>query len=147
MKKHYVYEIVNLMGTVEYVGETDNIRTRFNSHKGKDGNFYNRQDLIMNVVKEFNTKKEAWWYQVELQIYYGLETDREKNIRAAKRGAMIGGKKPNRILVYSYYTGELIGEYESQNEAGRILNVSSGNVSSVVRGILEQCNGYTFKLK
>ena len=135
------------MGTVEHVGETDRPKVRFREHKSIDGNFYNRQDLIMNVVKEFNTKKEAWWHQVELQTYYGLETDREKNIKAAKKGAIIGGKPSNKIIVHSYYTGDFIGEYESQNEAGRILNVSSGNISQTVRGILEQCNGYTFKLK
>ena len=135
------------MGTVEHVGETDNLRVRFNAHRGKDGNFYNRQDVIMNVVKEFNTKKEAWWYQVELQTYYGLETDREKNIRAAKRGAIIGGKKPQPVLVYSYYTGEFIGEYPSQNQAERSLGISNGRVSIVVSGRYKHAKGYTFKLK
>ena len=80
--KHLVYELVNLMGTVEYVGETVNARRRFNNHKSNSkgngsGKFYGRQDIFMNIVKDFDTKKEAYDYQIKLQKDYGLVTDDE----------------------------------------------------------------------
>lgn len=78
MKKWYVYEIVNLMGTVEYVGESSNIKNRWRNHKSINGRFHNRLDVFMNVVKEFDNRRNALDYQYELQTYYGLETDIEK---------------------------------------------------------------------
>ena len=85
MKKYYVYELVNLMGTVEYVGETTNPKSRFSNHKTKSnkvrgggGKFKNRADIFFNIVKEFDTKEEAYDYQCKLQKEYGFETDLEK---------------------------------------------------------------------
>jgi len=75
METHYVYELFNLLGTVEYVGETNNTHKRFINHKCKNGKFHKRQDISMNIVTQFDTKKEAFLYQVELQKEYGLETD------------------------------------------------------------------------
>lgn len=77
----YVYELVNLMGTVEYVGETKNPELRFKQHtkwkplKPGLGKFYGRTDIIMNVVKEFNNRKEAYDYQCKLQEEYNLLSD------------------------------------------------------------------------
>ena len=86
--KKYVYELVNLMGTVEWVGETSRPTQRFANHikhkpkhKNGIGKFYGRQDLVMNIVSEFNSKKEAYDYQCELQNQYGLLTDRQKLCR------------------------------------------------------------------
>jgi hypothetical protein len=88
--KKYVYELVNLMGTVEWVGETSRPKQRFANHikhKPKKGNgigkFYGRQDLIMNIVAEFPTKLEAYHYQCKLQNEYGLKSDIEKLYRKA----------------------------------------------------------------
>lgn len=146
MKKHYVYEIVNLNGIVEHVGESSNPIVRFSRHKStKNGKFYKRRDIKINVVKEFENKEEAWWYQCELQIKNGLETDRQKNIRNAKRGAIIGGKEPQSILVYSANTGQFIAEFPSQNETGRSLGVS--NISGILKSKSKSAKGYTFKLK
>jgi hypothetical protein len=82
--KKYVYELYNLLGTVEYVGETINPKERFRYHtklKPKIGSgwgkFYGRLDIQMNVVKDFNNKKDAYEYQCQLQKYYGLITDSE----------------------------------------------------------------------
>ena len=71
MKKYYVYEIVNLMGTIEYVGESINAIERFKQHKL--GKFYKRPDVFLNIVAEFNNRKDAYEYQCELQKKYGLE--------------------------------------------------------------------------
>ena len=148
MKKHYVYEIVNSTGIIEYIGETINPKTRLERHKSnKNGKFYKRKDIKLNVVKEFDNKEEAWWYQCELQIKNGFETDREKNIKAAKRGAIVGGKKPQPVLAYSYHSGELIGEYPSQNAAERSYNLHRGIVSAIINGKQSHIKGYTFKLK
>jgi predicted GIY-YIG superfamily endonuclease len=91
--KKYVYELVNLMGTIEYVGETVRPKIRFNEHKSKDGKFYGRQDISMYIVKEFDNKKEAWNYQCQLQKEYGLITDSEQNSKKTKgRTCPIKGK-------------------------------------------------------
>lgn len=87
--KYYVYELINLLGTIEYVGESKNPHQRFNSHTkvrpGKAmGKFYGRQDLILNIVKEFTNRKDAYAYQCELQSQYGLVTDRQLSSLAMK---------------------------------------------------------------
>jgi predicted GIY-YIG superfamily endonuclease len=94
MKKWYVYEIINLMGTVEYVGETIRPKQRWAQHKcnskcnKNDGKFYGRNDVRMNIVAEFNSKKDAFNYQCELQLKYGFETDEDK----FKKQRILGGK-------------------------------------------------------
>jgi predicted GIY-YIG superfamily endonuclease len=78
MKTHYVYELFNLVGTIEYVGETSNPTERLYNHtKKKSGKFYNRVDIQMNIVKEFDNRKDAYYYQIELQKQYNLVTDSE----------------------------------------------------------------------
>ncbi len=91
MKKWYVYELVNLMGTVEYVGESINPKRRLYQHTkekpspvGGKGRFYGRDDIFINIVKEFDNKKDAWNYQCELQNQYGLFSDRQLQIEKAK---------------------------------------------------------------
>jgi predicted GIY-YIG superfamily endonuclease len=91
MKKYYVYEIRNSLGIVEYVGETANPKERFGRHvwrrpcltkKGNVSNgvggFYGRTDVSLNIVKEFDNRKDAFNYQCELQKEYGFKTDSEK---------------------------------------------------------------------
>lgn len=79
-KKYYVYELINMTGTVEYVGESSQLQIRYNQHtKSKCGKFYNRQDIMMNIVTYFYSKKEAFDYQCQLQKEYGLITDTQKN--------------------------------------------------------------------
>ena len=97
--KHYVYELINLLGTVEYVGETRNPKDRMRMHtKVKPGpgcgKFYGRQDIIMNIVAEFGTRREAWKYQCKLQKGYGMETDAEKT---GGKGGKIGGGKNKKL--------------------------------------------------
>jgi hypothetical protein len=75
MKKYYVYEIVNLMGTVEHVGETGNPKQRFKNHRAKK--FKGRQDLTYNIVKEFDNKIDAFDYQCKLQEEYEIITDKQ----------------------------------------------------------------------
>ncbi len=99
MKKWYVYELVNLMGTVEYVGETSNPTRRLNEHiKYKSngqcnrGKFLGRVDIFMNIVKEFNNRSEAWHYQCDLQLEYGLKSDKVNSSNAGKLGGKTSSK-------------------------------------------------------
>ncbi len=82
MKTYKVYELINLYGTVEYVGVTsvglDNrfqrhTRTRPSSTNSGYGKFYGRQDLTIIEVAEFNTKKEAELYEGKLKLAYRME--------------------------------------------------------------------------
>ena len=86
MKKYYVYELVNLDGIVEYVGESTRPNKRFYEHlkhkphvTNHNGKFYGREDINLNVVAEFETHKEAFEYQCKLQKKYGFKSDAEKN--------------------------------------------------------------------
>ena len=77
-EKHFVYEIMNLLGTIEYVGETANIEQRFLFHISKSGKFYGRTDIVIYEVGKFNNRKEAYAYQCKLQNEYGWESDLDK---------------------------------------------------------------------
>ena len=83
MKKYYVYELINLYGSVEYVGETTRPYARFAEHTkyNKKSKVFGRSDVFMNIVKEFKDRKSAFAYQVELQKEYGHITDSEKLTR------------------------------------------------------------------
>ena len=96
---HYVYELINLYGTVEYVGESKNPYIRFRQHtKWKpnraNGKFYRRQDIMLNIVASFNNRKEALTLEGKLKIEYGLEwTEKTCVIKGGKIGGRISGKK------------------------------------------------------
>jgi predicted GIY-YIG superfamily endonuclease len=74
----YVYELYNELGSVEYVGESRNLKARMEQHKCKNGKFYGRTDIHINIVKEFNSKTDAFKFQCQLQKEYNMETDGEK---------------------------------------------------------------------
>jgi predicted GIY-YIG superfamily endonuclease len=152
MKKYYVYELVNLLGTIEYVGETATPKRRFYSHtklppkKGVGaGRFYNRSDIFMNIVKEFDNKKEAFDYQIELQKEYGLVTDIEKLKKNGfqKGHSVIGRWKPVKVKAYDLY-GNYIKSFKSVGDAANELNVSKAGISMVINGNTKQIKGYKF---
>jgi predicted GIY-YIG superfamily endonuclease len=81
----YVYEIINSLGTVEYVGQTSNLKVRKYQHfrkkptdSSRHGKFYGRQDLFLYPVAEFNTQREALDYEDELTKFWGLLTMGDK---------------------------------------------------------------------
>jgi len=148
MKKWYVYELVNLMGTIEYVGETMNPKRRFCDHKCLSGKFANRNDIFMNVVCEFNNRRDAWDYQCELQSEYGFESEHEMRIKYSKLGSSKGGdvvKRP--ISCYINSTKEFISDFNSLTDAANELKISVGNIGNVLSGRYKQTNGYYFKYK
>lgn len=95
MEKHYVYKLESA-DKIEHIGHTKNPKFRYYQHiKAKPngsscGKFYNRFDLQLNIVKEFDDRKEAYAYQCELQKQYGFATDIETGAIKAGR---IGGYK------------------------------------------------------
>jgi len=116
MKTHYVYELFNLVGTIEYVGETIDTKQRFRAHKCKNGKFHNRTDISMNIVKEFNSKKDAYIYQCQLQKDYGLETDSERWSKSMKgvNTWMKGRPSNNKGKVFSVETKQKMSQSASR---------------------------------
>jgi len=80
---YYLYELINLMGTVEYVGQSKRPKVRLRQHTKIDpigdrnfhGRFYKRQDIFMNIVASYETKEEVLKEEWKLQEYWGLKKD------------------------------------------------------------------------
>ena len=92
----YVYKIINNKGEVEHVGNSNNPANRLIDHKKKGngssrGRFYQREDIELITVAEFDSIKEAFNYQCILQKRYGLPTDREM----ISQGTLISDKRFN----------------------------------------------------
>ena len=130
MKKYYVYKLVNRKGEIEWIGETTQPKIRFWNHKGKNGNFTNRDDLEMVIIEVFEDKKKAYDYQIDLQIRHGLITDNQKC-------ALPGEKNPSAKLtneqvkeirrIYEKGKGEEIGRRYgvSRKAIGKVINRQS----------------------
>ena len=145
---YFVYELVNLMGSVEYVGRTKAPKMRWIEHvkkkpiKGVSGKglFYGRQDLVMNLVKEFDNVKDANFYEGELKLSYGMRWEEEENY--IKNGLY----KPRRVLAYKL-DGTFVGEFYSCEVAARRLNVRPDGIWKVLHGKIKKTGEYTFKYK
>jgi predicted GIY-YIG superfamily endonuclease len=161
---HYVYVMMNEYGTVEYVGETQNIKRRFKQHTSSSGRFANRKDLKIEIVKQFAYRKEAREYEGELKLQLGFEwTEKTSSINGGKIGGKITGKrnvesghlasirlkqrKSKPIFVYRKDTGELVGEFTSQRDAARQLGLCVGHLNEVLSNKRTHTGGYTFKKK
>jgi len=138
-KTHYVYELYNLEGTIEYVGETINPKKRFVKHiKTKpinkfgrnnygSGKFYGRQDIFMHIAKEFDTKEKAFNFQCMLQAVYGLETDREIQLRNGRNVAQ--AETP--IISTNIKTGEET-YWKSMRDCAKGIGTSAGDIHGVI---------------
>jgi predicted GIY-YIG superfamily endonuclease len=166
---HYVYVLINECGVVEYVGRTETPIVRMRGHKQKpqvnksgtsmgNGQFYGRDDISMEIVKEFATKDEAKEYEGQLKIELGFEWTEKttwqkigrKNVETgqlARVAIEINIKRSQPVIAYRKDTGEFIGIYNSQKEAGRQLGLAGGNIRKVLSGEIKQTGGYTFKRK
>jgi predicted GIY-YIG superfamily endonuclease len=97
MRKKYVYELVNKDNVVEHVGESYNPKARYREHvhhkfrpKKGMGKFYGRTDLTLEVVAEFDNRKEAFDYQCQLQTKYFGINDRDKAKQNGIKGKEFG---------------------------------------------------------
>lgn len=133
---YYVYELVNLLGTVEYVGQTVRPKVRFNFHtrvKAKPGNwhgrFYGRQDISMHIVATYATKAEALQAEFDLQVFWGLPTDR--STRAVK-GSKNGNSKLTEEQVREIRT--LLSQNLSCVKIARKFNVGKTTIGFIKQG-------------
>ena len=108
MKTYKVYELINSIGTVEYVGETTLSHTRLRQHtRCVNGKFYGRQDLVMNIVAEFNNRAEARQLEGRLKLEHGLEwTERNGNSGKTQRDS-------GKLLITSSLGGKVSGAIEA----------------------------------
>ena len=134
---YYVYELINLMGTVEYVGQSKRPYVRFAEHtrvkpkygSGK-GYFYHRNDIFLNIVASYETEAEARQEEFELQKYWGFTTDRDKCKHANHaRGSKNGSAKLNEQQVREIK--ELIENGESLSSIGRKYGVGQPCISLI----------------
>jgi predicted GIY-YIG superfamily endonuclease len=149
--KHYVYVLMNEYGVVEYVGCTKRLDRRLYEHTKCTptnigmGKFHGRTDLILEIVKEFDTRNEAEAYEGELKLQLGFEwTEQTYVIKGARKTKELYGQP---VLAYIKATGKFVGEYESQNGAARQLGVNVSRINRVLSGKFKQAGGYTFKRK
>ena len=82
-----VYELVNELGTIEYVGETSQpLNDRFRQHTiwyphtSGIGKFYQRMDLSIHPVQSFQDRKDARKLEEELKIQYGMHLGERSSI-------------------------------------------------------------------
>ena len=142
MKLYYVYELVNLMGTVEYVGKTTNPKVRIKQHTmwkantptGR-GKFFRRQDITMHIVSQHLTDKEARKYEAELQKSWGLETEGE--VISRKNKGKLSGEKCNFSKLTEKQVNEILVLLEqkvSQNKIAQKFKVGQPVISRIKNG-------------
>ena len=137
MKTYYLYEMIDLYGTVEYVGYSCNPKFRMYQHtrmKNVDGNghgrFYGRSDLSMVIVSEFPTRKEAAQAEIALKKEYGMPpTEALCGIHAALTLRQLTIEQAKEIrskwVPYKYSKKRLSDEY----------GVSIGSIDKIVKNI------------
>ena len=115
MKRHYVYKLVNGLGIVEYVGETINPKRRFDQHtkcKPSDnhshGKFYNREDITLFEIANFELRKDALALEGVLKRHYGLEwTERTRASDLSREVHSNAGKKGGKKNIDTGHIQEL----------------------------------------
>lgn len=148
---HYVYAIVNSNGEYEHIGETKNLRKRFNLHVCKNGKF-KRDEVSIKVLKSFSNRIDAFNYQCYIQNLYGFKTDNKKCSESAKKVKDKRNRKPPQcikttILVYDIKTNKLIGEYKNQSDTARALGISQTLISYILLGKQSNSKKYRFEYK
>lgn len=133
MKTYYVYEIYNSMGTVEYVGETIDPKSRLKAHtRRQNGKFYKRQDIAMYIVAEFTDRKVALELEGQLKQEHGLEwTERIWS----KRGSLFW-KSCRRLTMDQ--AKEIRSLYETRKYTDYILAQSYGVSRNCIRQLLNK---------
>jgi hypothetical protein len=167
MNKYYVYSIVNKKtADIEYIGESGlSPNLRFNNHVAINGKFAGRRDEVeMNILQRFATKKEAYEHQNEVQKEMGWLSDKEKSINNStdkNNKLFLNGKKSIKkrtetrrilfgipIMVYKKKTGKFVKQYQCIIDACDELDVDRRNVNKCLNGIrYKSVGGYVFKYK
>lgn len=82
-KPVYVY-VLKRGDEVLYIGESINPDLRYKQHvnwkpQSAVGKFYGQTDIVMEIDSQYETKKEAYDRQTQLQLRHNLPTDGQKN--------------------------------------------------------------------
>jgi predicted GIY-YIG superfamily endonuclease len=137
---YYVYELVNLLGTIEYVGQTKDPSYRLLAHKSKPnsngaGKFFKRQDISMHIVATYATEEEARDAEEILQLFWGLPTDRSK---CGGKGIVRNPGEGNPMAKLDEDKVREIRKFHkrgfSNQEIATLFNVCRPNISLIVRG-------------
>ena len=92
----YLYEIINLYGSIEWVGVTYRPEYRWKQHTQVRphpekltgyGRFWGRTDLRMAIVDIYTDRKEALRKEIELKTEYGLEIGELAGFRKIDKSA------------------------------------------------------------
>jgi predicted GIY-YIG superfamily endonuclease len=96
MKQYHVYELFDQSGTIVYVGQSIDPKSRFYMHTkvklgpGK-GTFYNRTDLDWRIIQTYNNKKDALISEGVRKLELGFEWS-ERTKTGSYEGRSKGGK-------------------------------------------------------
>lgn len=104
----YVYELRDSGSSVVHVGQSKDPERRLYQHtksnsKGSGhGKFYGRTDITMDVVAGPMSEPEARDLEEQLQIQYGLVTDREKSKQNGRNTTALVAAKNARATVSKF---------------------------------------------
>ena len=85
-RTYYTYELINFLGTIEYVGQSYRPQYRFRQHTlTRAGKFFGRQDLYLHIVAEYDTVKEALLAEGLLKAEHGFEWTERTHLQEAAR--------------------------------------------------------------
>lgn len=71
----------------------------------------------------------------------------KENVNHGTRNERVKAAQKKRSIIAVDLSGNLIGEYESINEASRVLGLDLGNMSRVLNGTYKQTKGYKLMYK
>lgn len=127
--KWSVYTIVNTQNEIEYIGCTSNPKSRWYNHtywfQGSGiGKFHGRDDVRMEIIREFDNRRDGWDYEAELKLQHGFELTEEKSTIMDKVS----------VKAICALTGKELGIYRSISDAARKLNVGFKSISANIKG-------------
>ena len=150
MKKHYVYELYNTNGKIEYVGASINPKSRFSYHKSINGAFTKRTDINYRIIKEFDNGYQAYLFEGELKIKNGFEwTEKIRNSNNAKSNGIkmkgvpcparaLKGEKNNKAKLTNVNVVKIkeltnTGKY-LQKDIAKMFNVDRRAIANIIKG-------------
>jgi predicted GIY-YIG superfamily endonuclease len=137
-RSYYTYELINFLGTIEYVGQSYRPEYRFRQHTlTKSGKFFGRQDLYLHVVAEYPTRKEALLAEGQLKAEHHLEwTERTHLQKAAQKNVENGTleriRKENWIVNREKMLRTMQEIGRKHTESGHIQKVGAASMSRLI---------------
>jgi predicted GIY-YIG superfamily endonuclease len=138
-KTWYTYELINIYGTIEYVGCTYRPQYRLMQHtkckpKGGVGKFYGRQDLTLHIVDHFENRKEALEAEGRLKSEYGMEwTERTTLISNGKKardsGTLAEASRANWQLNWDKMMDAMKRVGDRHTQSGHIQEIGSASMA------------------